>query len=83
MTYENALKYSPNFMVCRMDLGIVLAEKMADYDKAIQEYGIWSFTWELLEKCSKEDLNDKENFYIELYDSYNYGYNSNKGIKKS
>ena len=37
--YENALKYSPNFMVCRMDLGIVLAEKMADYDKAIQEYG--------------------------------------------
>ena len=51
--------------------------------KAIQEYGIWSFTWELLEKCSKEDLNDKENFYIELYDSCNYGYNSNKGIKKS
>lgn len=37
--YENALKYSPNFMVCRMDLGIVLSEKMADYDKAIQEYG--------------------------------------------
>jgi len=51
--------------------------------KAIQEYGIWNFTWELLEKCSKEDLNDKENFYIELYDSCNYGYNSNKGIKKS
>lgn len=37
--YENALKYSPDFMVCRMDLGIILAEKMADYDKAIQEYG--------------------------------------------
>ena len=45
--------------------------------KAIQEYGIWSFTWEILEKCSKEDLNDKENFYIELYDSCFYGYNSN------
>ncbi len=37
--YENALKYSPNFMVCRMDLGIILSEKMANYDKAIQEYG--------------------------------------------
>lgn len=37
--YENALKYNPNYMVCRMDLGIILAEKMADYDKAIQEYG--------------------------------------------
>ena len=37
--YENALKYNPNFMVCRMDLGIILSERMADYDKAIQEYG--------------------------------------------
>lgn len=37
--YENALKYSPDFMICRMDLGIILSEKMADYDKAIQEYG--------------------------------------------
>ena len=36
--YENALKYNPEYMVCRMDLGIILAEKMADYDKAIQEY---------------------------------------------
>ena len=37
--YEQALRYSPNFMVCRMDLGIILSEEMADYDKAIQEYG--------------------------------------------
>lgn len=51
--------------------------------KAIQEYGIWNFSWELLEECSKEQLNEKENFYIELYDSCAYGYNSNIGIKKS
>lgn len=37
--YEEALKYSPDFIVCRMDLGIILSEKMADYDSAIQEYG--------------------------------------------
>ena len=37
--YEQALKYSPNFMVCRIDLGIILSEKMANYDRAIQEYG--------------------------------------------
>lgn len=37
--YEQALRYNPNFMVCRMDLGIILSEKLADYDKAIQEYG--------------------------------------------
>ena len=51
--------------------------------KAIQEYGIWNFSWELLEKCNKELLNEKENYYIELYDSKNYGYNSSIGIKKS
>lgn len=37
--YENALKYSPDFMVCRMNLGIILAEKTSDYDRAVQEYG--------------------------------------------
>ena len=50
--------------------------------KAIQEYGIWNFSWELLESCSKELLNEKENYYIDLYDSKNYGYNSSIGIKK-
>lgn len=50
--------------------------------KAIQECGIWNFSWELLEKCSKEQLNEKEYFYIDLYDSKNYGYNSSSGIKK-
>ena len=51
--------------------------------KAIQEYGIWNFSWELLEQCSKEELNEKESFYINLYDSCTYGYNSNTGVKKS
>ena len=50
--------------------------------KAIQEYGIWNFSWELLEKCTKEQLDEKELFYIDLYDSKNYGYNSSIGIKK-
>ena len=50
--------------------------------KAIQEYGIWNFSWELLEKCSKEQVNEKEYSYIDLYDSKNYGYNSSSGIKK-
>lgn len=46
--------------------------------KAMQEDGIWNFSWELLEECSENKLNEKERFYIELYDSYNFGYNSNK-----
>lgn len=45
----------------------------------MQEDGIWNFSWELLEKCSREELDEKEKFYINLYKSYDYGYNSNRG----
>ena len=48
--------------------------------KAMQTYGIWNFSWEVLEQCSKDLLDEKEKYYIELYDSYNFGYNSNTGI---
>lgn len=36
--YSKALEYDPKFIVCRMNLGIVSAEKLADYDTAIREY---------------------------------------------
>ncbi len=62
-------------------LGIDTPAKNKLY-KAMQEYGIWNFSWELLEECEKKDLDIKENFYIELYDSNNYGYNSSIGIKR-
>lgn len=51
--------------------------------QAMKEYGLHSFSFELLENCSKEDLNEKEQKYIDIYQSYDYGYNQNKGIKKS
>ncbi|MDD3238439.1 MAG: tetratricopeptide repeat protein [Candidatus Gastranaerophilales bacterium] len=37
--YEQALNYAPDYLACRMDLGIILSERMANYDQAIQEYG--------------------------------------------
>lgn len=49
--------------------------------KAMIEYGLWSFSWELLEKCTASELNAKERFYIDLYDSVNFGYNSTAGNK--
>ena len=49
--------------------------------KSMQEYGLWNFSFELLEECSREELNEKEKFYIDLYQSYDFGFNSNKGIK--
>ena len=36
--YRTALKYKPKFMACRMDLGIILAETLSEYDEAISEY---------------------------------------------
>ena len=49
--------------------------------QAMLEYGIDSFTFELLEECSEEELNSKERYYIELYNSIDYGYNSQSGVK--
>lgn len=47
--------------------------------KDIQSVGIWNFSWELLEECPREQLNDKEKYYIDLYQSKEFGYNSTKG----
>lgn len=40
--------------------------------------GLWNFSWELLEQCPREDLDEKEKFYIDLYQSREFGYNGNK-----
>lgn len=49
--------------------------------KDMLDIGIWNFSWELLEECSKEMLNEREKYYIELYQSKDYGYNTTKGVK--
>lgn len=49
---------------------------------AMERYGIEAFTFELLEECPIVQLNEKEAYYIDLYDTYNYGFNSNTGVKK-
>lgn len=49
--------------------------------KAIQDFGIWNFSWEVLEICPRDQLNEKEKYYIGLYDSKNFGYNSTSGNK--
>lgn len=47
----------------------------------IKEHKIWLFTFELLEECSKELLNEKQAYWIETYKSNIYGLNSTKGNK--
>ena len=50
--------------------------------KAMIEDGLWNFSFEVLEECPSAQLNEKEKYYIQLYKSYEFGYNSNKGVSK-
>lgn len=50
--------------------------------QSMAEYGVWNFTFEVLEECPKNQLNEKERFYIDLYQANEFGFNSNTGIKK-
>ena len=47
----------------------------------MHEYGLHNFSFELLEECSREELDEKEKNFIEIYDSKNFGYNITKGNK--
>lgn len=47
---------------------------------AIQKYGIENFIFEVLEECSLDELDEKEKYYINLYNTYKgNGYNCNEG----
>lgn len=50
--------------------------------KSMQEYGIQNFSWQIIEKCKREELNEKEKFFINLYNAVEFGLNSSKGIGK-
>lgn len=45
----------------------------------MQNTGVWNFTFEVLEECSRDKLNEKEKFWIEMYQSNKIGLNSTKG----
>lgn len=47
--------------------------------QAMQKYGVWNFTFELLEECPRKDLNEKEKFWIQMFQSDKYSYNATQG----
>lgn len=47
--------------------------------RALRKYGINNFTFEIIENCPIELLNEKEMYYIDYYNSYFNGYNSTTG----
>ena len=47
--------------------------------KSMIEDGVWNFSFELLEECPKDKLNERESFWIDLYQTNKVGLNSTKG----
>ena len=46
---------------------------------AIRKYGVENFSFEIIEECSKEKLNEREIYWIKKYDSFHNGYNLTPG----
>ena len=65
---------------CKCGLGIDTPPGNKLY-KSIQEYGLENFTFELLTTCNQTELNEKERYFIELYQADTFGYNSTGGNK--
>ena len=47
--------------------------------RAFKKYGISKFTFEIVEECQIEELNEREIYWIAQYDSFNNGYNMTLG----
>lgn len=63
---------------CRCGIGIDTPQGSQLYS-AMLEYGLDAFSFELLLECDPSQLNEKEKYFIELYNSNIVGYNINKG----
>ena len=50
--------------------------------KAIFKYGKDNFTFKVIEEVPKQQLNEREEYWIKYYNSYTDGYNSTKGGQK-
>jgi len=46
---------------------------------AMREYGIQNFIFEIIEECPVEQLNEREKYWINYYNSYRHGYNGTEG----
>ena len=63
---------------CKCGLGIEASATNKLYN-TMQKDKVWNFSFELLEECPKELLNEKEKFWIQMYQSNKFGLNTVKG----
>lgn len=47
--------------------------------RAYNLYGEKNFTYEILEQCPAKKLDERERFYISMFDSFNHGFNQDHG----
>ena len=66
---------------CKCGLGIEASATNKLYN-SMQKDGVWNFSFELLEECPREKLNEAEKRWIEIYRSNEIGFNLTKGINK-
>lgn len=66
---------------CKAGIGIDTPQGNKLYNAMIRD-GLYNFTFSLLEACSKEELDEKEKYYIAMYNSVNFGLNSTIGNSK-
>lgn len=74
---------------CYVGQSIDIKRRWRDHRKSIEQdaplylafrkYGIDNFEFSVLEECQPEELNDKEIYYIEKFNSYYNGYNQTLG----
>ena len=48
----------------------------------LQQEGVYNFTYQIIEECKKEKLNERERFWIQTYQSDKFGMNGTGGNKK-
>lgn len=66
---------------CKCGLGIEASATNTLYN-SMQKDKVWNFTFEVLQECKPEELNEKEAFWIQSYQSNVYGLNTQKGVTK-
>ena len=58
----------------------ITAKDDTKFHKALREYGVDNFYYDVLERdIPEEELNDRERYWIGYFDSFNNGYNDTRG----
>lgn len=63
---------------CALGIDVTAPNK---FYSAMGKEGPENFTFEVLEECSSQDLNARERYWIDYYDSVAHGYNTLSGVK--